>query len=107
MGKLIEVNPSNYESDILKAQGLVLMDFWAPWCGPCRMQSPILEKIAGDPQMNVTIAKVNTDENQSLAENMGISSIPTLILMKNGKEIDRFVGVQPEKALKEKLKQQM
>jgi len=104
MGNLTEINDSNFESSVLKAEGLVLVDFWAPWCGPCRMQTPILEKLVQSDEISAAIMKVNTDEAPGVAQQMGIASIPTLILFKDGKEIDRMVGVQPEEVLKQKLK---
>ncbi len=103
MSKLTEVNKSNFESLVTNATGLVLIDFWAPWCGPCKMQVPILEKLAQSDDIKANIVKINTDENPELAQNFGISSIPTLVLMKDGTEIERFVGVQPEAVLTQKL----
>ncbi|HOK02606.1 MAG TPA: thioredoxin [Spirochaetota bacterium] len=100
---LTEVNSSNFETEVLKSSGKVLVDFWAPWCGPCRMQTPILEKLAASGEINAKIVKVNTDENQELARKFGIVSIPTLILFNNGVESERYVGVQPENVLKSKL----
>ncbi len=79
------------------------MDFWAPWCGPCRMQTPILERLATDGTIKARIIKVNTDEAPDLAQKLGISSIPTLILFRDGSEIERMVGVQSEESLKRKL----
>lgn len=104
MSKLVEVNSSNFDATVMKSTTTVLIDFWAPWCGPCKMQTPILEKLAELPEVKATIVKINTDENPELAQKFGISSIPTLILMKGGSEIERFVGVQPEAVLKQKLK---
>ena len=103
MSKLTEVNKSNFESLVTNSTGLVLIDFWAPWCGPCKMQVPILEKLAQSPDIKAKIVKINTDDNPELAQNFGIASIPTLVLMKDGVEIERFVGVQPEAALAQKL----
>ncbi len=103
MSKLTEVNKSNFESLVTNATGLVLIDFWAPWCGPCKMQVPILEKLAQSDDIKANIVKINTDENPELAQSFGISSIPTLVLMKDGAEIERFVGVQPEAVLAQKL----
>jgi len=104
MSKLVEVNSSNFDATVMKSATTVLIDFWAPWCGPCKMQTPILEKLAELPEVKATIVKINTDENPELAQKFGISSIPTLILMKGGSEIERFVGIQPEAVLKQKLK---
>jgi len=103
MAKLIEVNSSNFDAEVMKSGNPVLIDFWAPWCGPCKMQTPILEKLAQSPDIQATIVKINTDENPDIAQRFGISSIPTLILMKAGAEVERFVGVQPEAVLKQKL----
>ncbi|MCX8123579.1 MAG: thioredoxin [Spirochaetes bacterium] len=100
---LVEINDSNFSSEVLEHNGKVLVDFWAPWCGPCRMQTPILEKLSQDPEIKTKIVKVNTDNNPETAQRYGISSIPTLILFENGKEIDRMIGVQPENVLKKKL----
>ena len=102
MGAVTELNETNFDSTI-SSGGKVLVDFWAPWCGPCRMQTPILEKLSGDDSVKAQICKLNTDENASIAQKHEISSIPTLILFENGNEIDRMVGVQPENVLKEKL----
>ena len=103
MGALIEVTGANFDAEVVRDSGLVLVDFWAPWCGPCRMQTPILEKLAKSGEINIRIAKLNTDNDPALAQQFNISSIPTMILFKEGKEIERFEGVQPERVLKEKL----
>jgi thioredoxin 1 len=102
MGKVVEATSANFES-LISSSETVLVDFWAPWCGPCRMQAPILETIAGDSGITATIAKLNTDENTDIAQRFGINSIPTLILFRNGSEAERFVGVQPEASLRKKL----
>jgi len=104
MSTLIEVNDKNFESEVINAKGKVLVDFWAPWCGPCRMQGPILENIVKSGEISAKITKLNTDENAQTAQKFGIQSIPTLIIFKDGKEVERFVGVQPENVLKDKLK---
>ena len=103
MGSLAETGTSTFEADVLKTAGKVLVDFWAPWCGPCRMQTPILERLAASGDINAKIFKVNTDENPDIAQKYGIVSIPTLILFENGQEVERYVGVQPENILKTKL----
>lgn len=98
---ITELNSSNFDSET--AGGFVLVDFWAPWCGPCRMQAPVLEKLADAAEISAKIMKLNTDESPDIAQKFGISSIPTLIVFKDGQEIDRMVGVQSEEALKAKL----
>lgn len=104
MADLIEVNDKNFKSEVLEGDGKVLVDFWAPWCGPCKMQTPILEKIAKSGDLKAKITKLNTDENPETAQNFGIHSIPTIIIFENGSEVERLIGVQPENILKEKLK---
>ena len=79
--------------------GLVLVDFWAPWCGPCKMIAPVLEEIDGEMGDKVRIAKLNTDENQATASQFGVMSIPTLLLFKDGELVDKTVGYQPKEAL--------
>jgi len=104
MSDIFEVNDSNFDSEVVNVKGKVLVDFWAPWCGPCRMQTPILEKIIKSGEIAAKITKINTDENPGIANKYNINSIPTLIIFNNGEESERLVGVQPENVLKEKLK---
>jgi thioredoxin 1 len=94
---VIELDGAGYE-DATKS-GVVLVDFWAPWCGPCKMQTPILEKVAAEVGEKAVIAKVNVDENPELAAKYGIRSIPTLILLKDGENKQQFVGLQQQAAL--------
>jgi thioredoxin 1 len=103
MAALTEVNEQTFQTAVLDAKGTVLVDFWAPWCGPCRMQTPILEKLASSGDVNATIVKINTDESPSIAQRFGIQSIPTLIIFRDGQEAERMVGVQPENVLRGKL----
>ncbi len=103
MANLTEINNNNFKTEVLDAKGKVLVDFWAPWCGPCRMQTPILEKLAAAGEIKAKVVKVNTDENQEIAGRYSIQSIPTLILFENGKELERMIGTQPENVLKSKL----
>jgi len=99
----VTVTDASFEQEVIKAQGPVLVDFWAPWCGPCRMVAPVLEQISEDLQGQLTIAKVNVDENQGIAGSLGIMSIPTLMLYKDGKAVETIVGFQPKPKLMAKI----
>ncbi len=104
MSDLMEVNDNNFQTAVLGSGEKILVDFWAPWCGPCRMQTPILERLVKSEKTKAKIVKLNTDESPQTARNYHVDSIPTLIIFKDGKEIDRMVGVQPEGVLADKLK---
>jgi thioredoxin 1 len=95
-GKTVTVTDADFEQTVLKSDKPVVVDFWAPWCGPCRAVAPILEELAGDYDGKVVIAKVNTDEHQRYASQLGIMAIPTLIIFKNGQEVDRIQGSGPK-----------
>jgi thioredoxin 1 len=86
--------------------GLVLVDFWAPWCGPCKMIAPVLEELDSEIGEKVKIVKLDVDENQETASKFGVMSIPTLIVLKDGEVVDKVVGFQPKEALAERLEQQ-
>ena len=101
MGKYIELNQTNMEETI--KEGVVLVDFWAPWCGPCRMIAPVIDELAGDFEGKANICKVNTDEEQDLAVKYGIRSIPTIIFMKNGEVVDQLIGATSNQALTDKI----
>ena len=94
--KVYGLDEMKFES--LSKNHLTLVDFWAPWCGPCRMMAPVVEELAGE-MTDVAFAKVNIDENMELAVGLSISSIPTLVLFKDGTEVERVIGVQPKKSL--------
>jgi thioredoxin 1 len=100
----LHVTDETFEELVLESHLPVLVDFWAPWCGPCRMVAPIVEELAKAYESRALIAKLNTDENVRVATELGIMGIPTLILFKGGQEVDRVVGFAPRNALEGKLK---
>jgi len=97
-----EFTDANFDSEVLKSGSAVLVDFWAPWCGPCRQIAPMIEELAQE-NPSVSIGKVNIDENPGVAQKFGINSIPTLLLFKDGEISDTFVGIRPKAALQEAL----
>ena len=100
----VHVTDETFEELVLNSKLPVLLDFWAPWCGPCRMVAPIVEDLAKAYESRALIAKINTDENARVATELGIMGIPTMILFKDGQEVDRMVGFAPRNALESKLK---
>ncbi|PID47455.1 MAG: thioredoxin [Proteobacteria bacterium] len=100
MGKYIELSKSNF--DVAK-EGVALVDFWAPWCGPCRMLSPVIEELAEDFEGKAKICKVNTEEEQDLAIEHGIRSIPTLLFYKDGQIVDQMVGAASKQVIADKI----
>jgi thioredoxin 1 len=102
--KPVDINDDSFESEVLKSDIPVLVDFWAPWCGPCRMIAPIVEDLAAKYAGRAVIAKINTDENPVVPADLGIMGIPTLILYQDGEEVDRIVGFAPAHTLEDKLK---
>jgi thioredoxin 1 len=103
MGEVTEVSQATFEDEVVKSDKPTLVDFWAPWCGPCKMLSPTVEELAGEYAGKLKVVKLNTDQNSEVAGQYSIRGIPTLIFFKDGKEIDRIVGVQSKTALVEKI----
>jgi len=103
MAEALHLDEDSFVSDVLNAEHPALVDFWAPWCGPCQMMGPTIEKLAGDFAGKAVIAKVNVDDSPDLASKYGIRSIPALLFFKGGEVVDQLVGVQSEDALKQKL----
>ena len=99
---VININKSNFEEEVVNSDKKVLLDFWASWCGPCRMVAPIVDEIA-DERTDIKVGKVNVDEEQELTMRFGITSIPTLIVFENGKVINQIVGARPKAAILEML----
>ena len=103
MVKPKDVTDTSFESDVIKAERPVLVDFWAPWCGPCRMVAPIVEEIANENNGKLKVAKVDVDANPQTAQQFGVMSIPTLIVFKGGQPVERLVGYMPKAKLMQAL----
>ncbi|NMM65755.1 thioredoxin [Clostridium sp. P21] len=103
MAKII--NSNEFQNNVLNSDGAILVDFFAEWCGPCKMVAPVLEELSTEMEGKARIFKVDVDKSGDLAERYGISGVPTLIIFKYGKEVDKIVGFQPKETLKAKLQQ--
>ena len=102
--KPITITDQTFEREVLQATGRpILVDCWAPWCGPCRIIAPVLDQLAAESQGNYRIAKLNVDENPQISSRFQIASIPTMLIFKDGKLIDRLIGAQPKQAIAERL----
>ena len=98
----ININKNNFQNEVMNSNKPVLLDFWAPWCAPCRMVAPTVEEIASE-RVDIKVGKINVDEQPELANKFGIMSIPTLVVMKNGKIVQRVLGVRPKNTILEML----
>ena len=101
--KLVEFNDSNFEAEVIQSAVPVLIDFWAIWCGPCRLVAPIVEQLAAEYAGSAKVGKLDVDQNQNTALKYGIRSIPTLLIFNKGEVVDRIVGAVPKKSIVEKL----
>jgi len=102
--EVIKLNKDNFNKEVIEADKLVLVDFYADWCGPCKMMSPIIDKIAEENSENVKVCKLNVDESQDLAMEYNVMSIPTLIMFKDGNIVDTMIGLQAKEEIVEKMK---
>jgi thioredoxin 1 len=100
---ILDVTSSVWDAEVMKAQGLIMVDFWAPWCAPCRMVSPTVEELAKEYQGRMKFLKLNTDENPDIASKYNIMGIPTLMFFKDGRSVDSIVGAVPKQQLKSKI----
>lgn len=100
---LVHLNQNNFEKEVKQSDVPIIVDFWAEWCGPCKMMGPVFEELSDDYKGKLKFAKLNTEEEPSLAGNFGIRGIPTLLVMNDGEEVDRIVGFAPKELLKEKI----
>lgn len=101
---VVNLNEKNFEEEVLKSDKTILIDFWASWCGPCKMMSPVVDEIAEEMKGTVKVCKINIDEEQNLAVKYNVMSIPTFVVIKGGKEIGRTIGVQDKEEIKKMLK---
>ena len=106
-GNVVEFSESNFEQEVTKSSLPVLVDLWAAWCGPCRMIAPVVEELAGKYQGKVKMGKLNVDDHPQVAAQFRIMNIPTLLLFKGGKEVDRIVGVVPKEELTRRLERML
>lgn len=100
---MLDVTKDTFDKEVLKNKLLILVDFWAPWCGPCRIVGPALEKLSSEYTNKLKFAKLNVDDNQEIATQFDVRGIPCIIVFKNGNELDRIIGAYPEPILRQKI----
>ncbi len=105
--KVIHVTDHDFDEQVIKGKGLILVDFWAEWCGPCRIVAPVLEELAVEYEGQITVTKLNVDENRRTAARFGIRSIPTIMFFKDGSQVEQIIGALPKSAIKAKVQQHL
>ena len=99
MSNAIEINDASFEQEVINSQNVTIVDFWAPWCGPCRKLGPVLDEVASEMNEKIKVVKMNTDENIETAKSYSISGLPTILVFKDGKPVERMVGLMQKSAL--------
>lgn len=107
MGMVREINDNNFENIVINSENLSIVDFWAPWCGPCRKMSAVIDEVANEFEGKVNVCKINTDENMKSAKEYSISGLPSILIFKDGKPIERLVGLMPKDTLSNNIKKHL
>ena len=105
--KVLHVTDQDFDERVIKGKGVILVDFWAEWCGPCRMVAPVLEELAVEYEGQITVTKLNVDENRETAARFGIQSIPTILFFKDGSQVEQIIGALPKSTIKAKVQQHL